>query len=174
MRHYTKMSIAAAALLSGLAMSESAFAYDVQCPATMTVTWNQAALGRTETFQNVLAPLVGPGSGPPVTELTCITSGFLPATFQQTVQLEPGSVVPACGAQATLSGNARFSGTGAPFSPIIFRSKRQRATPTYNQQTGVCRLDVPTVPQFLVVRMSAECRANSNGWTCPSDSFAIN
>src|SRR5688572_23390557 len=102
MRHYTKMSIAAAALLSGLAMSESAFAYDVQCPATMTVTWNQAALGRTETFQNVLAPLVGPGSGPPVTELTCITSGFLPATFQQTVQLEPGSVVPACGAQATL------------------------------------------------------------------------
>lgn len=169
MRLYTKLSTAAAALLSALSMSQSAQAFDVQCPSTMTATWNQAANGRTNTFQNALQPLVGPGQGPPVTTLICFTSGFLPA-LTQTVQLAPGSVVSACGAQATLSGNARVSGS-APFVPVTFKTKRQRATPTYNQQTGVCRLDVPIIPQQLAVRMSAECRANSSGWTCPDGSF---
>jgi hypothetical protein len=70
----------------------------------------------------------------------------------------------------TFSGDGHFSGGVPPFAPFTFKSPRITAFATYNQSTGLCRLQVPVVPTTLTTKVSLACTPSSSaGFTCPQN-----
>lgn len=164
----TKMAFTAAAVLSTLSLSQSARALDVFCPTSATATWIQAANGRTNTVTGSFIRLGDTLPGPATSQLIChLTQVAFGPAVEQTVQFAPNTVVSACGAKASFAGQAGFRGL-PPFGGITFKSTRISATANYNQQTGVCRLQIPLLPLELRARVSAACTPlGTTGWRCP-------
>ena len=146
----------------------SAQAMAVGCPTSLTATWIQAANGRTNTITGTSSRLSGP-LPPPTTRLSCVLDNVTATSrITQVVQLQPGSVPSACGAKATFTGRAITIGGVPPFGGFIFKSDRITATPTYNEATGRCQLDIFLRPTITSLQMSQNCTpAGVRTWTCP-------
>jgi len=151
----------------------TAHAYQVQCPRELRATWAGGAYGRVTNFS---VPLVTGGYVllPQSSKtMTCVRSNSTPEYITETIQLSPGSIPALCGGRANVSGPGVVFGI-VPFPGILFESGRIDAIPTYNQATGVCRLDLPIRAMQLREQVSKACtlyREEPHWWACPNSSF---
>lgn len=141
----------------------------ITCPRNLTATWIGAANGRTNSISGLMEVL-GFAFGTPTANLGCVLAHPGSTKITQVVMLQPHSVPSACGGSATITGSALTSGHIPPFGGFPMKSQRTQATPTYNEATGRCQLDIPLAPTNISVKVSEKCKPRSNvndSWDCP-------
>jgi hypothetical protein len=117
--------------------------------------------------------VLGYSFGTPTDDLTCVIANPGEAKITQVVMLKPHSVVSACGGKATISGQGVTSGAVPPFEGFPMKGPRIAATPTYNEATGRCQLDIKLKPTIIDVKVSQKCKPSRLSYSCDPSTHKI-
>lgn len=137
----------------------------ISCPRVTKATWIQALIGTVDLLVGQTIASTLPSS---TTTLQCAYTTVSPQILDHSVQFEPGTVASACTAKATFSGEGIQIGGVPPFDGWKLTSRRTSATATYNERTGLCRLQLPVLPTTLERKVTRPCTPLQSGYRCPA------